>query len=150
MNINIFVFFLLLSNYSFSAQECEKPPFSSETFLSFYESKCHYQIKVESEVIRYARKAEEFGYNFRYIKILELAEQRGSVEAQFLLGRYFYESSQSEEVEEKRLYKLAKGITKIFLSAQKDFEDAKSYYVKNICNSNNLKPVSSDQFCKHK
>jgi hypothetical protein len=120
---------------------------SKDIFLASYKNMCYSQLGIESEIISYANKAEEYGLVGRYLKILVLAEQGGSVEAKFMLGRYFYENSKYEELEEQRLYKLAKGITKISISAEKGLEKAKKYYLENICNSKEIQPSSTDPLC---
>jgi hypothetical protein len=146
-NIFVFVFSLFLCDYSFGNQECKEGYLSKDDFLVSYRNMCYYQIKVESEIISYANNAEDFGFTDQYLKILELAEQRGSVGAKFLLGRYFFEDSQIEQPEEQRLYKLAKGITKVFISAEKGLEKAKEYYNNNFCNSKVIKSFSTDPLC---
>jgi hypothetical protein len=137
----------LLCNYTFGDQECKVQHISKEAFLASYENMCYFQLGKESEIINYANKAEEYGLVGRYLKILVLAEKRGSVEAKFMLGRYFYENSKFEELEEQRLYKLAKGITKISISAEKGLEKAKEYYLENICNSKQIKSLSTEPLC---
>jgi len=143
----ICIFFLIASGFSFSAQECGGYESSKEDFVTSFEKNCFHDFSTEVEIIEYADYANKFGFDATYLEILYLAHNRRSSTASFLLGKLFFEMSRTEIDEDERLYKLAKGINFLGSSIRRGSRSGKEYYRVNVCNSNSLKYIDSDQFC---